>query len=130
MALGSGRVSIPLGAASPLAPLIAAAAGLDSVSIDLFGRLALPSWRHPLGTDELGRDELMRLLEGGRVSLVIGIAAALAAAVLGTVIGLPAGYRAGPPDRLLMRLTDSVIALPLLPLLIVLAAVALGKLRP
>ncbi len=128
MALASGAVLIVLAAASSLAPLIAAAAGLDSVSIDLFGRLALPSWRHPLGTDELGRDELMRLLEGGRVSLVIGIAAALAAAVLGTVIGLLAGYRGGALDRLLMRLTDSVIALPLLPLLIVLAAVDLGKL--
>jgi len=128
MALASGAVLIVLAAASSLAPLVAAAAGLDSVSIDLFGRLALPSWRHPLGTDELGRDELMRLLEGGRVSLVIGIAAALAAALLGTVIGLVAGYRGGALDRLLMRLTDSVIALPLLPLLIVLAAVDLGKL--
>jgi peptide/nickel transport system permease protein len=128
MALASGAVLIVLAAASSLAPLVAAAAGLDSVSIDLFGRLALPSWRHPLGTDELGRDELMRLLEGGRVSLVIGIAAALAAALLGTVIGLLAGYRGGALDRLLMRLTDSVIALPLLPLLIVLAAVDLGKL--
>jgi peptide/nickel transport system permease protein len=128
MALASGLMLILLAAASSLAPLVGWAAGLDSVSIDLFGRLALPSWRHPLGTDELGRDELMRLLEGGRVSLVIGIAAALAAALLGTVIGLLAGYRGGALDRLLMRLTDSVIALPLLPLLIVLAAIDLGKL--
>ena len=128
MALASGIVLIVLAAASALTPLVAWAAGLDPVSVDLFGRLALPSWRHPLGTDELGRDELMRLLEGGRVSLVIGIAASLAAAVLGTVIGLLAGYRGGALDRLLMRLTDSVIALPLLPLLIVLAAVDLGKL--
>jgi peptide/nickel transport system permease protein len=128
MALASGVILILLAAASSLAPLVGWAAGLDSVSIDLFGRFALPSWRHPLGTDELGRDELMRLLEGGRVSLVIGIAAALAAALLGTVIGLIAGYRGGALDRLLMRFTDSVIALPLLPLLIVLAAVDLTKL--
>jgi peptide/nickel transport system permease protein len=128
MALASGGVLIVLASASLLAPLVAGAAGLDSASVDLFGRLALPSWRHPLGTDELGRDELMRLMEGGRVSLVIGIAASLAAALLGTAIGLLAGYRGGALDRLLMRFTDSVIALPLLPLLIVLAAVDLGKL--
>jgi peptide/nickel transport system permease protein len=128
MALASGVVLVVLAGASALAPLVAWAAALDSASIDLFGRLALPSWRHPLGTDELGRDELMRLLEGGRVSLVIGIAASLAAALLGTAIGLLAGYRGGALDRLLMRFTDSVIALPLLPLLIVLAAVDLGKL--
>jgi peptide/nickel transport system permease protein len=128
MALASGVALIVLAAAACLAPLVAWAAGIDSISIDLFGRLALPSWRHPLGTDELGRDELMRLLEGGRVSLLIGIAASLAAAVLGTLIGLVAGYRGGALDRLLMRFTDGVIALPLLPLLIVLAAVDLGKL--
>ena len=128
MALASGGVLIVLASASLLAPLVAWVTGLDSISVDLFGRLALPSWRHPLGTDELGRDELMRLMEGGRVSLVIGIAASLAAALLGTAIGLFAGYRGGALDRLLMRFTDSVIALPLLPLLIVLAAVDLGKL--
>jgi len=128
MALASSGVLIVLASASLLAPLVAWATGLDSGSVDLFDRLALPSWRHPLGTDELGRDELMRLLEGGRVSLVIGIAASLAAALLGTAIGLIAGYRGGALDRLLMRFTDSVIALPLLPLLIVLAAVDLGKL--
>jgi peptide/nickel transport system permease protein len=62
------------------------------------------------------------------VSLVIGIAAALAAAALGTLIGLVAGYLGGWTDRVLMRSTDAVIALPLLPLLIVLAALDLNKL--
>ena len=83
---------------------------------------------HPLGTDELGRDVLLRLAAGGRVSLTIGIAAALAAAALGTLVGLVAGYLGGWTDRVLMRLTDAVIALPLLPLLIVLAALDLKKL--
>ncbi len=87
-----------------------------------------PSLLHPLGTDELGRDVLLRLLAGGRVSLTIGIAAALAAAALGTLVGLVAGYLGGWTDRLLMRLTDAIIALPLLPLLIVLAALDLAKL--
>ena len=96
--------------------------------IDLLHRLAGPSIPHPLGTDELGRDVLLRLFEGGRISLTIGIAAALAAAAIGTAIGLAAGYVGGWTDRLLMRATDAVIALPLLPLLIVLAALDLEKL--
>jgi peptide/nickel transport system permease protein len=95
--------------------------------VDLYHRLAQPSLAHLLGTDELGRDLLLRLCEGGRVSLLVGLVASLAAAGLGTAIGLVAGYRGGRLDALLMRLTDGVIALPLLPLLIVLAALDLDK---
>ena len=109
-------------------PLVAAALHSDPSSVDLLSRYADPSLAHPLGTDELGRDMLLRLLEGGRVSLAIGIAAALTAAAIGTTIGLAAGYLGGWTDRILMRLADGVIALPLLPLLIVLAALDLQKL--
>ena len=109
-------------------PLLGTAFGLDVNAVDLLDRFAGPSYLHPLGTDELGRDVLLRLLAGGRVSLVIGIAAALAAAALGTLVGLVAGYLGGWTDRVLMRVTDAIIALPLLPLLIVLAALDLGKL--
>ena len=109
-------------------PPLGAAMGIDPGAVDLTNRLAGLSWQHPLGTDELGRDIFLRLLEGGRVSLTIGIAAALAAAVIGMLIGLVAGYAGGWFDHVLMRLTDAVIALPLLPLLIVLAALDLGKL--
>jgi peptide/nickel transport system permease protein len=114
--------------ASFAAPLIAPIFGLDPAAVDLLHRVAGPSLAHPLGTDELGRDVLLRLLEGGRISLAIGVAAALAAAALGTGVGLVAGYLGGWLDRVLMRLTDAVIALPLLPLLIVLAALDLAKL--
>ncbi len=113
--------------ASAAGPWVGALLGTDPQSVDLFARMAGPSPTHPLGADELGRDILLRLLEGGRVSLAVGLAAALAAAALGTVIGLVAGYLGGWADRALMRLTDAVISLPLLPLLIVLAAVDLGK---
>jgi peptide/nickel transport system permease protein len=109
-------------------PLVATLLGADPSQVDLYQRLAGPSVAHPLGTDELGRDLLLRLLEGGRVSLAVGLAAAIAAAGLGTAIGLVAGYRGGRLDALLMRLTDGVIALPLLPLLVVLAAIDLRKL--
>ena len=114
--------------ASFAGPPLAMALGVDPHEVDLLDRLAGPSPAHPLGTDELGRDVLFRLLEGGRVSLSIGIAAALAAAALGTGIGLLAGYVGGWTDRVLMRATDGLIALPLLPLLIVLAALDLTKL--
>jgi peptide/nickel transport system permease protein len=117
-----------IAAASFAAPLVAAVLGIDAQSVDLFDRVAGPSLQHLLGTDELGRDVLLRLLEGGRVSLMIGSAAALAAAAAGTMIGLAAGYLGGWTDRALMRMTDGVIALPLLPLLIVLAALDLSKL--
>jgi len=109
-------------------PPLGAALGIDSNGVDLLNRLAGSSLSHPLGTDELGRDVLVRLLAGGRVSLTIALAAALAAAALGTLVGLVAGYLGGWTDRALMRLTDAIIALPLLPLLIVLAALDLGKL--
>ena len=107
---------------------LAAALGIDPDAVDLFGQYAQPSPQHPLGQDDLGRDVLMRLLAGGQVSLSVALVAALAAASIGAVIGLAAGYLGGWLDSLLMRLVDGVIALPLLPLLIVLAAIDPAKL--
>ena len=122
------RTRVRFGGGVLLAPLIARTLGADPGAVDLYHRYAAPSLGHPLGTDALGRDLLLRLLDGGRVSLAVGLAAALAASVLGTSIGLAAGYRGGRLDAALMRLTDGVISLPLLPLLVVLAAVDLRKL--
>jgi peptide/nickel transport system permease protein len=110
------------------APLFEMWLGIGANDVDLFSRMVAPSLSHPLGTDELGRDVLLRLLYGGRISLFTGLTAACFAATIGTVIGLFAGYFGGRLDAVLMRLTDSVIALPLLPLLIVLAAIDLSKL--
>jgi peptide/nickel transport system permease protein len=110
------------------APLLTWGLGTDMLAVDLTDRMADPSLAHPLGTDELGRDIALRLLAGGQVSLAVGIAAALAAAVIGTAVGLLAGFYGGRVDGWLMRLTDWVIALPTLPLLIVLAALDLDKL--
>ena len=115
-------------AAAAAAPLIESWLGVDALTADLHQRLLGPSLDHPLGTDEIGRDHLVRLLYGGRVSLTVGLIAALFSAVIGTIIGICAGYYGGRLDSFLMRITDSVIALPLLPLLIVLAAVDLTKL--
>jgi peptide/nickel transport system permease protein len=128
LAVASALLLAVLALASIGAPLVAALLGLDANVVDLLGRFQAPSLAHPLGTDELGRDVLVRLLYGGRVSLIVGVAAALASAVIGTALGLVAGYYGGRLDIVLMRVTDSVIALPVLPLLIVLAALDLGKL--
>ena len=105
------------------APLIAQLRGIDPSTTDLFRRLEAPSAEHWLGTDDLGRDLFQRLLDGGRVSLLVGLSGALLSAILGAIVGVLAGYLGGRLDSVLMRLTDGVIALPLLPLLIVLAAI-------
>ena len=77
-----------------------------------------PSWRFPLGTDQLGRDMLYRMMQAGKVSLAVGFIAMMIAIVVGTTIGVLAGYfrRLDGP---LMRLTDMFLALPLVPLLLV-----------
>ncbi|MGE3231567.1 MAG: ABC transporter permease [Hyphomicrobium sp.] len=128
LALAGAVLLILFGLLVLAAPLVAAALGTTPDAVDLLQRLAPPSTAHPLGTDALGRDTLLRLLEGGRVSLGLGLSVALLAAVIGTAVGLWAGYAGGFWDQLLMRTTDGVIALPLLPLLIVLAAIDPAKL--
>jgi len=128
LAVVSGVVLLFLALASMAAPLVAMALGQDVDAVDLFNRFGKPSLGNPLGTDELGRDLLLRLLYGGQISLFVGLIGAVAAATIGTVIGVIAGYAGGRIDAFLMRLTDAVIALPLLPLLIILAALDFTKL--
>ena len=77
-----------------------------------------PSLAHPMGTDDLGHDGFARVLWGGRVSIAVGIVSALVAIIFGTLIGAIAGYFGGFLDSVLMRLTDLFIALPTLPLLL------------
>ncbi len=77
-----------------------------------------PSWAHPMGTDQLGRDMLARMMFGGRISLAVGAVAMMVAIFIGTSIGVLAGYFRRL-DGWLMRLTDLFLALPLLPLLLV-----------
>jgi peptide/nickel transport system permease protein len=77
-----------------------------------------PSWAHPMGTDQLGRDILARMMAGGQVSLAVGLVAMVIAIVIGTLVGVLAGYYRRL-DGPLMRLTDVFLALPLVPLLLV-----------
>lgn len=99
------------------APLIAP---YDPNTQNLLLRLRPPAWQHGgsgahlLGTDQLGRDMLSRVVYGARVSLLVGAGAALLAGVIGTVVGLSAGYLGGWVDRTLMRLADVQLAFPAL----------------
>lgn len=89
---------------------------------DLSNRLKPPSLAHPMGTDDLGRDQLTRILYGGRISLLIGVLAMTVAVTLGTLVGALAGFFGGRTDNVLMRFTDVMISFPTLFLLILLAS--------
>jgi len=88
--------------------------------VDFQARLAGPSWKHPMGTDDLGRDILARMLYGGRISLAVGLAAMLMAITVGVVIGAVAGMVRGWVDAALMWVTDLFLSLPQLPVLLLL----------
>lgn len=102
------------------APLLAPYAPSDRV-----GRpFSAPSAAHLLGTNDVGHDLLSELIYGARISLLVGIVAALAATVIGASVGLLAGYARGWVDTVLMRFVDVVLALPVLPLTIVIGVFA------
>lgn len=118
LAMAGAVVVLVLVAASVLSPWIAP---YPPTHIDLANRMSPPSWKHPLGTDELGHDVLTRLLYAGRVSLSVGFSAALASALVGTVVGMVSGFYGGWLDNLLMRFVDIMLSIPDLPILIILA---------
>ncbi|MFV2063183.1 MAG: ABC transporter permease [Chloroflexota bacterium] len=95
------------------------------VEPDIANRLQPPSLAHPMGTDELGRDMLTRILAGGRLSLFVGLAATLIAMTIGITVGALAGYLGGKVDNVLMRLVDVALLLPDL-FLLILASALLG----
>jgi peptide/nickel transport system permease protein len=105
----------------------------DPTEQDLRNRLTPPvgwggAWNHPLGTDQLGRDLLARIISGGRVSLFVGLTAVTIAAIFGTILGLIAGYRGGGFDTSIMSVADIQIAFPgVLAGLILVAAFGAGE---
>jgi peptide/nickel transport system permease protein len=92
---------------------------------DLYNVLTGPSTTHWLGTDNVGRDLLSRLIYGSRVSITVGVLSTFFSAFVGVVIGLLAGYRGGIVDMIVMRIVDTFMCIPWLPFVLVLAA-ALG----
>ncbi|MET9054615.1 ABC transporter permease [Streptomyces bacillaris] len=87
-------------------------AQLDEQAVDLSNKLRPPSWAHPFGTDDVGRDLLLRCVYGLRVSLLVGLVAALTATVVGTAVGALAGAFGGWPDRIVMRVVDTLSSIP------------------
>ena len=101
---------------------------VEATFIDIRARNQGPSWEHPFGTDQLGRDTLARMIKGGQTSISVGMAAMALSVFLGTAIGVIAGY-SKKLDGLLMRFTDLFLALPLLPLLLVIIMLFRDRLR-
>lgn len=95
-------------------------------AIDPLNALQGLTMEHPLGTDELGRDTLARLLYGGKISLVVGTFSMLISVLVGTLIGALAGYYGGIVDMVLMRLTDALMSIPSLFLLLIILTIFEG----
>ena len=115
LALAVGFVAVAV-----LAPVIAPQ---SPTATDFGATFAHPSWRHLLGTDQLGRDELSRLLFGARVALEVALASTTLAVVIAVPLGLAAGYYGGWVDALIARATDVLLAFPFVILAISLGAI-------
>ena len=102
-----------------LAPLLAP---YSPSAQNLPNKLQAPSWEHPFGTDDFGRDILSRVLYGSRIALQIVFIVTLISGILGVIIGITAGYYGGVIDEVLMRLTDMFLAFPRLILAMAIAA--------
>ncbi len=101
---------------------------IDPQYLDIVNKNLPPSWKHPMGTDNLGRDTFAQVMAGGRVSLLVGVVAMLLSLLVGAAIGVLAGFFK-KLDGPLMRLTDLFLALPLLPLLLVIIMLFRDTLR-
>ncbi len=123
--IGAG-ILVLIVAVALLAPILAPH---DPYQQDLANRLVNPiwhadgTWEHPLGTDNLGRDYLSRLMYGARISLLIGIAAMLISGLIGTVLGVAAGYFGGRVDMIISFVITTRLSMPVV--LVALAVVAL-----
>lgn len=131
LALVAGGVLLLLSLIAVAAPLLSRhAIGLTPEQIELGATLKAPGYQrtpdspaHYLGTDELGRDVLTRIIYGGRVSLYIAFLTVLISVSVGTLVGATSGFYGGATDAILMRFVDIVLAIPALFLLILIAVV-------
>jgi peptide/nickel transport system permease protein len=109
LALAGGAVVVCLVVAALVAPVLAP---WDPHRPDIKNALAEPTGRHPLGTDELGRDVLSRMLYGARVSLAVGFVSVGIATLVGIILGSLAGYHGGTVDAVVMRFVDLMLVFP------------------
>lgn len=130
---GASRTSLTIGlvivggvfALAVLAPLLPLA---DPYQQDYANLMAPPSLAHPFGTDQLGRDILSRVIYGGRYDIVFGLVTTALSMVLGMALGTAAGLFLGPVGAVIMRLVDSLMALPFVIILLAVAAILGGGL--
>jgi peptide/nickel transport system permease protein len=121
----------PVGAAAAVLFLCFVLCGIFAAQLAPFGfneinmleRLKAPSWKHPFGTDNLGRDMLSRCLYGAQLSVIIGLSAAALATILSVVIGLLSGYLGGKIDLVVQRIVDAYMSFPELVILIAVVSV-------
>lgn len=119
LAMVSVVILVILCGAALLAPVIAPYDPTDIGGMMCVG----PSREHLLGTDQIGRDVLSRLLYGTRISLLVGVMATLISTVIGVLLGLAAGYFGGVLDMVIMRITDMVMSFPYILLVLVAASI-------
>lgn len=109
LAMGGFAIVLALFVVSLLAPWISP---YEPTAIDLRNVLAAPSWQHPLGTDQLGRDILSRMIWGSRISLKVGFVSTGIAIIIGALLGAVAGYFGRRVDALIMRIVDIMLCFP------------------
>ncbi|MDD4689596.1 MAG: ABC transporter permease [Eubacteriales bacterium] len=107
-------------AACVFGPMLAGVSYLDT---DILGAYSPPSRAHPLGTDEVGRDVLIRLLFGGRISIFVGLAAGIAEMLISLIVGIVSGLSRKKTDGLLMGISDIVLGLPVICIVLILGSV-------
>ncbi len=108
MALAGAAIVLGMFVLATIAPLVNA----DPGAIDIAKRLQPPSWTHPLGTDDLGRDVLARILYGARISLLVGFVAVGIATFIGILVGALAGFYGRWVDAVVMRFVDIMLCFP------------------
>jgi oligopeptide transport system permease protein len=128
MAVACGAIFLFMCMFSFAGPLLAEwFAGVDGLSQDARLGATAPSWSHWFGTDQLGRDMLVRTMQGGRLAIIVAITATAMSMVIGVIFGATAGYVGGRTDNAMMRFVDIMYAFPTLVFVIVIAAVLDSK---
>jgi oligopeptide transport system permease protein len=128
MAIACGAVFLFMCAFSFAGPLLARwIGGIDGLAQDARLGAVGPSWQHWFGTDQLGRDMLVRTMQGGQIAIMVAVVATLMSVVIGVTYGSIAGYAGGKTDEAMMRFVDIMYAFPTLVFVIVIAAVLDSK---
>jgi oligopeptide transport system permease protein len=110
-----------------IGPLVAAAAGLDGVTIDTRLGASPPGWAHPFGTDTLGRDMFVRVMIGGRIALAVALVTTVVALVIGVSYGAISAFAGGSVDNVMMRVVDALYGFPTVVFVIVVMAVSSSR---